>query len=112
MSRFPLPGARPFTRNEVSVTRAQASSTPGILPPEGLTHGAYYAGKLDVTPAVARWHAAKRRFVLAEITLGQPRVKIVAHVAEAGAGERFAPFSPTTPNDTCQVTDFAFETCA
>lgn len=112
MSRFSLPGARPVTRNEVATTRAQASSTPRILPPERLTHGAYYVGKLNVIPAVARWHAAKRLFVLAEITLGQPQVKTVAHVAEAGAGERFAPLSQATPNDTCQVTDFAFETCA
>jgi hypothetical protein len=77
-----------------------------------LAHGAYYTGKLGVTPAVARWHAMKRRFVFGEITLGRQRVRTVAHVADSGTGERFAPLSTIAPNETCQVSDFAFETAA
>jgi hypothetical protein len=113
LSQFLLPGARPFTSYDSSVTaQAQASSAPAVLAAERLAHGAYYAGKLGTAPAVARWHGKKRVFVLAEITLGRPRVKTVFHVADGGTGERFAPLSQTAPNDTCEVTDFAFETCA
>jgi len=75
-----------------------------------LEHGAYYAGKLSDTPATARWHAGKRRFVLAEFALGQQRVRSVAHVDESGMGERFAPMSKTDAKSSYHVSDYALET--
>jgi hypothetical protein len=113
MSQLLLPGAQPFVPFEPSVlAEPQAVWASVALPLESLEHGAYYAGKLGATPAVARWHAKRRRFVLGEIILGRQRVKTVAHVACRGSREWFAPSSKTAPNDTCQVSDFAFETCS
>jgi hypothetical protein len=75
-----------------------------------LEHGAYYAGKFGVTPAVARWHAKKRRFVLGEFSLGRQTIKSLAHIAEGGTAERFTPLSKTAPKDASRISDYAFET--
>ncbi len=111
MSRFVLPGGQPFRpfAPPVSVEQ-QPLSEPAALPLETLEHGAYYAGKLGFTPAVARWHAKKRRFVFGEFSLGRQCVRSVAHVADSGTRERFTPLSKTAPKATCRVSDYAFET--
>jgi hypothetical protein len=75
-----------------------------------LEHGAYYAGKLSGKPAVARWHAKKRRFVFEEFTLGRQHVRSVAHVADSATVERFIPLFKIEPKDTCRVSEYAFET--
>ena len=85
-------------------------SPPATLTLETLEHGAYYAGKLGVTPVVARWHAKKRRFMFGEFTLGRQHVRSVAHVADSVTGERFIPLSKTEPKDTYRVSNYAFET--
>jgi len=87
-------------------------AAPAVLPVEGLEHGAYYAGTLGVTPAVARWHAKKQRFVFGEFTLGQQRVRTVAHITDVKVEERFIPLSKTEPEDAYRVSDYAFETAA
>jgi hypothetical protein len=113
MSQFVLPGGQPFRLYApLGSAEQQPLSAPGALPLEMLEHGAYYAGKLGVTPAVARWHAKKRRFVFGEFTLGRQRVRTVAHVADTGTGEWFIPLSKTEPKDTYRVSDYAFETAA
>ena len=83
---------------------------PAVLLLQTLEHGAYYAGKLDTTPAVARWHAGKRRFVLSDFSFGQQRVRSIPHVEDGGAGERFAPLSRTNPKKSYEVSDYSFET--
>jgi hypothetical protein len=111
MSQFLLPGGELSIPSEpLDSVDQQPRFAPAALPLEMLEHGVHYAGKLGVTPAVARWHAMKRRFVFEEITLGRQHVRTVAHVADIGTGERFAPLSKTSPNDTCRVSGFAFET--
>jgi hypothetical protein len=87
-------------------------SAPAALPLETLEHGVYFAGKLGVAPAVARWHAKKQRFVFGEFTLGRQRVRTVAHVPDIGIKDRFNPLSKTEPKDAYRVTDYAFETAA
>jgi hypothetical protein len=110
MSHFVLPDGPPFTLHAPLVPAEQPSSSPVGLGSEALEHGAYYAGNLGMKPAVARWHAKKRRFLFGEFTLGRLCVRSVAHVAEGATGERFVPLSKTEPKDTCRVSDYAFET--
>jgi hypothetical protein len=82
----------------------------GVLRPEQLTHGAYYAGHVHSTPAVARWHAAKRRFVLLHSALGVRGTKAIPHVADARTEEMFLPLSEKVPTDEQRISDYAFET--
>jgi hypothetical protein len=110
MSHFVLPDGAPFTLHAPPISAEQPLSSPAALGSETLEHGAYYAGKLAVRSAVARWHAKKRRFVFAEFTLGRHCMRSVAHVADSATEERFAPLSKTEPKDTCRVSDYAFET--
>ena len=111
MNRFAFPGANPFSSYPPIVSADQrASVAPIALPPEMLEHGAYYAGKLNDAPAIARWHAKKRRFVLAEYTLGRRRIRSVAHAADSGTAERFTPLAKTEPRNTSRLSDYAFET--
>jgi hypothetical protein len=111
MTQFVFPDGQPFRPfAPLASVEHQPSSEPAQLPLETLEHGAYYAGKLGSTPAVARWHAKKRRFVFGEFTLGRQCVRSVAHVADSARGERFAPLSKTAPKNTYRVSDYAFET--
>jgi hypothetical protein len=108
-----LPGGQPFALHvtpSAPTTENQPLSAVGVLAPETLEHGAYYAGRLGATPAIARWHAKKRRFVFGEHTLGRQRVRAVSHIADGGKAEAFAPLSKTQPKDTYRVSDYAFET--
>jgi hypothetical protein len=111
MSQFVLPDEQPFGPFASLVSAAQKPlSEPAPLPLETLEHGAYYAGKLDSAPVVARWHAKRRRFVFGEFTLGRQCVRSVAHVGDSTTGQRFTPLSKTAPKNTCRVSDYAFET--
>jgi hypothetical protein len=110
MSRFVLPDGPPFTLHVPLVSAEQPSSSSVGLGSETLEHGAYYAGNLGTKPAVARWHAKKRRFVFGEFALGRLCVRSVTHVAEGTTGERFIPLSKTEPKDANRVSDYAFET--
>lgn len=83
-----------------------------VLRPEQLTHGAYYTGHVHSTPAVARWHAAKRRFVLSHSALGVRGTKAIAHVADARTEEMFLPLSQGAPTDELRISDYAFETAS
>jgi len=83
---------------------------PAVLLLGTLEHGTYYAGKLGTTPAVARWHARKRRFVLSDFSFGQQRVRSVPHVDDGRGRERFAPLSRTDPKKSYEVSDYSFET--
>ena len=58
MNEFLLLDGQPFRLSVPALSEEEQVA----LPLEALEHGAYYAGKLGVTPAVARWHAKKRRF--------------------------------------------------
>jgi len=82
----------------------------GVLRPEQLVHGAYYAGHVHSTPAVARWHAAKRRFVLLHSELGVRAPKAIPHVADARTEDMFLPLSEKAPTDEQRVSEYAFET--
>ena len=108
MSEFQLPGGTPFQPFEPG----RESSEAGVLRPELLEHGAYYAGKIGAVSAIARWHARKQRFVFGQFNFGRHRVTSIPHVAEKGSGERFAPTTKTGPTDTSRVSDYAFETAA
>lgn len=111
MSQFVLPGEHPFGPFAPLVPVEQRPLfEPAALPLETLEHGAYYAGKLDGTPAVARWHAKRRRFVFEEFTLGRQCVRSVSHVADSRTGARFTPLSKSAPKNSCRVSDYAFET--
>ena len=110
MSQFVLPDGPPFMLHAPLVSAEQALTSPVGLASETLEHGAYYAGTLGLASAVARWHAKRRRFVFAEFSLGRLCVRSVAHVADSATGERFIPLSKTEPKNTCQVSDYAFET--
>jgi hypothetical protein len=59
---------------------------------------------------IARWHAAKRRFVFGEYTLGRQRIRAVSHIAVGEAPEAFVPLSKTEPKDAYRISDYAFET--
>ena len=110
MSQFRFPGGRPpFTLVEPAPADGQSLSE-SALPPEMLEHGAYYVGKLGGATAVARWHAKKRRFVFSEFSMGRQHIRSIAHVAEKGTGERFAPLSKTEPKGAADISDYAFET--
>jgi hypothetical protein len=110
MNHFVLSDGQPFTLHTPLGSAESPLSSPVALAPEMLEHGAYYAGKLGVMPAVARWHGKKRRFVYGEFTLGQHCVRSVAHVADSATAERFAPVSKTEPKDSYRLSDYAFET--
>jgi hypothetical protein len=75
-----------------------------------LLHGAYYNGLLGDTTTIGRWHAHKRRFVFWEHNMGQPKLNAAPHVADAGAGARFAPLSRQESEGEYHISDFAFET--
>ena len=84
----------------------------GVLRPEQLVHGAYYSGHVHSTPAVARWHAAKRRFVLLHSELGVRATKAIPHVADARTEDMFLPLSEKAPSDEQRVSEYAFETAS
>ncbi len=84
----------------------------GVLRPEQLVHGTYYAGHVHSTPAVARWHAAKRRFVLLHSELGVRAAKAIPHVADARTEDMFLPLSEKAPTDEQRVSEYAFETAS
>ena len=113
MSQFVLPSGQPFPLYApLGSAEQQPLSAPAALALETLEHGAYHAGQLGVTPAVARWHGKKRRFVFGEFTLGRRCVRSVAHITdgESGTAQRFVPLSRSEPKDTYRVSDYAFET--
>lgn len=110
MSHFVSPDGQSFILYAPRVPVEKPLSSPLGLASEALEHGAYYAGNLGMRPAVARWHAKKRRFVFGEFALGRLCVRSVAHVAESAIGERFIPLSRTEPKDANRVSDYAFET--
>ena len=59
-----------------------------MLRPEQLVHGAYYSGHVHSDSAVARWHAAKRRFVLLHSDR-RARDQGDPHVADARTEDMF-----------------------
>lgn len=81
-----------------------------VTPLNLLIHGAYYKGFLDDAPAVGRWNAHKRRFVFWEHNMAQPQSKATPHVADLGAGPRFAPITQQESGAETHVSDFALET--
>jgi hypothetical protein len=112
MSQSVLPSGEPFGLYATPpAPREQlALSVTGVLAPKALEHGAYYAGQLGSTPAIARWHALKRRFVFGEYILGRQRIRAVSHIAVADTAEAFAPLSKTQPRDAYRISDYALET--
>jgi hypothetical protein len=112
VSDFVLPDGEPPALYVRLVPTEQQASSPGVLALETLEHGAYYAGKVGVTPTVARWHGKKRRFVFGQFSLGQQRLRSLAHIADndRGTEERFIPLSKPEPKDSYRVSDYAFET--
>ena len=109
MSQFAIPGGQRVTP---AASAERVASTSDVLALETLEHGAYYFGKIGVTPMVARWHAKKRRFVFGEFSLGQHRVRSLAHIADThrGTEDRFVPLARPEPKDAHRVSDYAFET--
>lgn len=96
---------------KISPTAAQkALLEHKALSPNALSHGAYYSGFLGDTKTAGRWHAQKRRFVVWEHDKGQPKLKAANHVADAGAGARFAPLSQLESEGEYHISDFALET--
>jgi hypothetical protein len=81
-----------------------------VLPLSSLLHGVYYNGLLDDMTTIGRWHAQKRRFVFWEQNLETPKAKSAPHVADLGAGPRFAPLSKQESAAGPHISDFAFET--
>jgi hypothetical protein len=81
-----------------------------VLSPDTLLHGAYYNGLLGNATTVGRWHTRNRRFVFWEHDMGEPKLKAAPHVADAGAGVRFAPLSRQESEGGNHISDFAFET--
>ena len=75
-----------------------------------LLHGAYYNGLLDDMTTIGRWHAHKRIFVFWEHSMSEPKLKATRHVADLGAGARFAPLSRQESEGESRISDFAFET--
>jgi len=110
MNHFVLPDGQPFTLYAPLGSAEPPLSSPAPLASEALEHGAYYAGKLGVRPAVARWHAKRRRFLFGEFSLGRHCVKSVAHVADSATGEGFVPLAKTDAKASYRVSDYAFET--
>lgn len=80
------------------------------LSANALLHGAYYNGFFGDTKTIGRWHAQKHRFVVWEHDKGQPKLKAAIHVADAGAGARFAPLSALESEGEYHISDFALET--
>ena len=107
-----LPGGEPFGLYEAPRTSTynRELSAARVLAPEVLEHGAYYAGRFECAPAIARWHARKRRFLFGEHTFGRRLIRAVSHVADETTAEAFAPVSKTQPKEAYRVSDYAFET--
>jgi hypothetical protein len=112
MNQFALPGGQPFALDTPVVSAERPATTTSTLALETLEHGQYYAGRIGVTSMVARWHAKKRRFVFGEFSLGQYRLKSLAHIADSDRGteERFIPLARPEPRDAHRISDYAFET--
>jgi len=81
-----------------------------VMALNSLIHGAYYNGLLDNMTTTARWHADKRRFILWETNMGEPKLNAAPHVADLGVGARFAPLSRQESDGASHISDFAFET--
>jgi hypothetical protein len=107
-----LPGGEPFALYETPPPPTDKQKLSGVLPPDALEHGAYYAGRFECTPTIARWHAKKRRFMFGEHTLGRRLIRAASHIADRGPAETFAPLSKIQPRDAYRVSDYAFETAA
>lgn len=107
-----LPGGEPFALYEAprASTDKQELSAARVLPPEVLEHGAYYVGRFEYAPAIARWHAKKRRFLFGEHTLGRRLIRAVLHVADESTPEAFALLSKTQVKEAYRISDYAFET--
>lgn len=104
-------GNRPVADVKPQLTAAhQALLERKVLPLSSLQHGAYYCGFLDNTTTIGRWHAEKRRFIFWENGMQQPGSKATPHVADQGAGPRFAPLSRQEPDGKSEVSDFTFVT--
>ena len=103
--------SRPAVQKRIAPP-ARPAHAGGGLRAEALEHGWYYAGKLGVTPVVARWHAKRRRFVFEEFALGGKRVRSVPHALEATSGERFIPIAKIEPKNEQRLSDYAFETAS
>jgi hypothetical protein len=102
-------GDHPVAQAKPPITAAQqALLDHKVLPLNSLTHGAYYSGLLDNTTTIGRWHSEKRRFVFWENGMQQPGSRATPHVADLGAGPRFAPLSREESSGQWKVSDFAF----
>jgi hypothetical protein len=112
MGLFRMPAGRPVKSFKPQLSAERRPSQPGVLSPDMLEHGAYYAGRIAGARAVARWHAKKQRFVFGEFTLGRQHIRSLVHIEERRAGEWFAPFYKSTPKESSRVSDYAFETTA
>jgi len=113
MSNTILLGGLAFVMDALFAPAQQSAPSP-IKPIEtdALEHGVYYIGRFRGETAIARWHAAKGRFVHAEYSLGRQRVRMLAHAASGDAREGFCPLSPTSPKDNQRISDYAFETAS
>ena len=110
MGLFRLPGGRPVKSFKPQLSTQRRPSQPGVLSPDMLEHGAYYAGRIASARVVARWHAKKQRFVVGEFTFGRQHVRSLVHIDERRVGEWFAPFYKSDPKDSSRISDYAFET--
>jgi hypothetical protein len=112
MTEFAMPLTdQPVGQAKARLTAAQTALLEGkALPLATLIHGACYNGLLDATTTMARWHAQRRRFVFSEHSMGQSKLKVAPHVADAGLGARFAPLSRQEADGNSHISDFAFET--
>jgi hypothetical protein len=106
------PGGETFPLYEKLPAPTDEKKLSGVLPPDVLEHGAYYAGRFECAPTIARWHAKKRRFMFGEHTLGRRLIRAVLHIADEDKTEAFAPLSKTQPKEAYRVSDYAFETAA
>ena len=104
-------GDQPIANGKPKITAAQqALQERKVIALNDLVHGAYYNGLLDNLTTTARWHKDKRRFILWETNMGEPKVNAAPHVADLGVGARFAPLSPQESDGASHISDFAFET--
>lgn len=100
MGLFRLPGSRPVKSFKPQLSTQRRPSQPGVLSPDMLEHGAYYAGRIASARVVARWHAKRQRFVLGEFTFGRERGRssISTNAGQGSGLRRFTnPFRKSLP---------------
>ena len=112
MGLFRLPGGRSVKSFKPQPSPQRRPSQPGVLSPDMLEHGAYYAGRIVSARVVARWHAKRQRFVLGEFIFGRQHARSLVHIDQRRAGEWFAPFYKSIPKESSRISDYAFETTA